>query len=48
MTGNLTVAGTITGATVAATSNLTVASKEMGGHTHAENGTGGGETDAPT
>ena len=34
--------------TLSATSSLTVASKEMGGHTHGENGDGGGETNPPT
>jgi hypothetical protein len=46
--GNLTVTGTITGETIDATSSLTVATKEMSGHTHAQGPDSNGDTEQNT
>lgn len=47
-TGNITTTGVITGATVAATTNLTVDSKEMGLHTHDQGDDSDGDTQVDT
>ncbi len=46
--GNITTTGTITGGTIAATSSMTVAGKEMGGHTHAQGNDSNGDTQVNT
>lgn len=46
--GNIITPTTITAAIVAASSNLTVASKEMGGHTHAQGVDSDGDTQVNT